>query len=144
MELTRRTALAALCGAAVSHAAARPWKLATGLNGFGSSEQHFGKKYDYDEILRFTRDEGFDGIELWRNWRGGYPDPDDSAGVRAVREKVESYGLRIFSIQAGGPAGVNPTSEDTAERTAYAEGVYGHQQLRWPLFGDRRPESENG
>ncbi len=28
--------------------------------------------------------------------------------------------------------------------TAYAEGVYGHQQLRRPLFGDRRPESEDG
>ena len=38
-------------------------------------------KYDFDEILSFTRDEGFEGIEMWRNWRGGYPDPGDDLAV---------------------------------------------------------------
>ena len=111
--LTRRFFLAQIAALSPAEGASSPWKLATGLNGFGSSEQYHGKKYDYDEILEFTRDEGFQGIEAWRNWRGGYPDPDDAAGVREMREKVESYGLQIFSIQAGGPRGVNPVTTDT-------------------------------
>ncbi len=99
---------------------ASPWRLAVGLNGFGSSETHHGKRYDYDEILAFARDEGFKGIELWRNWRGGYPDPADTAAVAAAREKIESYGLQVFSIQAG-VSGVNPVSSDEAERAAYRQ-----------------------
>ena len=121
--LTRRFFLAQIAALSAAEGASSPWKLATGLNGFGSSEQYHGKKYDYDEILEFTRDEGFQGIEAWRNWRGGYPDPDDAAGVREMREKVESYGLQIFSIQAGGPRGVNPVTTDIAERANYTDSV---------------------
>lgn len=95
-----------------------PWRFAIGLNGFGSSETHHGKSYDYDEILTFARDEGFDGIELWRGWRDGYPDPDDDATIAASRRKIESYGLQVFSIQAG-VRGVNPVSDDAAERAEY-------------------------
>ena len=95
-----------------------PWHLAIGLNGFGSSETHHGKRYVYEEILQFARDEGFEGIELWRNWREGYPDPEDTEAVRATREKVESYGLQVFSIQAG-VRGVNPVSDDPVERAEY-------------------------
>ena len=94
------------------------WQFAVGLNGFGSSETHHGKRYDYDEILQFARDEGFDGIELWGNWRGGYPDPDDDAAIVASRERIESYGLRVFSIQAN-VRGVNPVSDEASERTEY-------------------------
>ncbi len=96
-----------------------PWKPAIGLNGFGSSETHHGKKYNYDEILAFARDEGFEGIELWRGWRGGYPDPQDDAAIAAQRRKIESYGLQVFSIQAG-VSGVNPIASDEAERAEYA------------------------
>lgn len=96
-----------------------PWRFAIGLNGFGSSETHHGKRYAYDEILEFARTEGFEGIELWRGWRGGYPDSDDSEGIRATREKVESHGLQIFSIQAG-VRGVNPVSDDLGERLEYS------------------------
>ncbi len=99
-------------------AAVSPWKLAIGLNGFGSSETHHDKTYDYDEILAFGRDEGFDGIELWRNWRGGYPDPEDDAAIQAQRQKIEEHGLQVFSIQAG-VSGVNPISSDAAERADY-------------------------
>ncbi len=95
-----------------------PWRLAIGLNGFGSSETHHGKRYVYDEILEFARDEGFEGIELWRSWREGYPDPEDLEGIRATRERVESFGLQVFSIQAG-VRGVNPVSDDPAERDEY-------------------------
>ena len=103
----------------ISRSGATPWKLAIGLNGFGSSETHHGKRYVYEEILSFARDEGFEGIELWRSWRNGYPDPDDDASIRASREKIESYGLRVFSIQAG-VSGVNPVSADADERERYA------------------------
>ena len=105
-----------------------PWRLAIGLNGFGSSETHHGKRYDYDEILRFARDEGFEGIELWRGWREGYPDPDDDDAIQASRDKIESYGLQVFSIQ-GGVRGVNPVSDDASERAEYTRGLQGQVEL---------------
>lgn len=127
--LTRRAVLAQLaclgCASAPKEPATSdsPWKFAIGLNGFGSSETHHGKTYVYDEILAFARDEGFEGIELWRNWRDGYPDPDDDETIQSTRGRVESYGLQVFSIQSGVP-GVNPVSDDPAERADYT------QQLR--------------
>ena len=126
-RITRRAflaqAAAAGCagGPSETESAAKPdapWRLAVGLNGFGSSESHHGKRYEYDEILAFARDEGFEGIELWRNWREGYPDPADAAAITASREKIESYGLQVFSIQAG-VSGVNPVSSDASERETY-------------------------
>ena len=126
-RMTRRAMLAQLaalgCGSVQqepdSDASPPPhWQLAVGLNGFGSSETHHGKRYDYDEILQFARDEGFDGIELWANWRGGYPDPEDDRAIAASRERIESYGLRVFSIQAS-VRGVNPVSDEASERTEY-------------------------
>ena len=124
---TRRTVLAQLacCGCSGlldqsnnASTAASPWKLAIGLNGFGSSETHHGKRYVYEEILQFARDEGFDGIELWRSWREGYPDPQDNDAIQAARQKIESYDLQVFSIQAG-VRGVNPLSDDPSERSEY-------------------------
>lgn len=97
---------------------AAPWRFAIGLNGFGSSETHHATTYVYEEILEFARENGFEGIELWRNWRDGYPDPDDDNAIRESRRKIESYGLQVFSIQAG-VRGVNPVSDDTAERAEY-------------------------
>lgn len=95
------------------------WRFAIGLNGFGSSETHHGVRYVYEEILEFARDEGFQGIELWRGWRDGYPDPADDGAIRAIRQQIESYGLRVFSLQ-GGVRGVNPISDDAQERDEYA------------------------
>lgn len=133
---TRRMFMAQIAAATAAKGAASPWKLAIGLNGFGSSEQYHNKKYDYDKILSFARDEGFEGIEMWRNWRGGYPDPDDDAGVRAMREKVESYGLQIFSIQAGGPRRVNPVSGDAAQSKKYTDALKRYVDLSVKLGCD--------
>lgn len=125
--LCRRTLLAQLaclgCGGVSDEEtsgsrATSPWRFAIGLNGFGSSETHHGKRYDYDEILEFARHERFEGIELWRGWRDGYPDPDDDAAIRASRDKIESFGLQVFSIQ-GSVRGVNPVSDDAPERAEY-------------------------
>ncbi len=127
--LTRRAMLAQLATLGCGHtpqepgrdeSSPSPWKLAIGLNGFGSSETHHGKRYVYDEILEFARDEGFDGIELWGNWRGGYPDPEDDPAIRSQRGKIESYGLQVFSIQAG-VRGVNPVSDEASERSEYTD-----------------------
>ena len=95
-----------------------PWKFAIGLNGFGSSETHHGKRYVYKEILEFARNAGFEGIELWRGWRDGYPEPEDDGAIAAMRSEIESHGLQVFSIQAG-VSGANPVSDDADERRAY-------------------------
>ena len=125
--LSRRVLLAQLVGvgcagrpdgAGPDEKPAAPWRFAVGLKGFGSSETHHGKRYVYEEILRFARDEGFEGIELWGRWRQGYPDPDDDEAIRRMREKIESFDLQVFSIQSG-VRGVNPVSDDNAERTEY-------------------------
>ncbi len=144
-ELSRRALLAQLAcmGCATSpkrlseelRSANSPWRFAIGLNGFGSSETHHGKRYKHEEILQFARDEGFEGIELWRNWREGYPDLQDSDGIRATRDKVESNGLRIFSIQAG-VRGMNPVSDDEAERSAYTASLVEQVKLAVQLGCD--------
>ena len=136
-KLTRRTVLAQLaclgCTSLTDKASdpalsASPWRFAIGLNGFGSSETHHGKRYVYDEILGFARDEGFEGIELWRGWRDGYPEPDDEAAIQASREKIESFGLQVFSIQ-GGVRGVNPVSDQESERAEYTARLKGQVDL---------------
>ena len=71
--LTRRAVFAQLAGLGCVNAPKEsipsdlPWEFAVGLNGFGSSETHHDKTYIYEEILEFGRDEGFEGIKLWRN-----------------------------------------------------------------------------
>jgi len=135
-RLTRRLFLAQIAAFTAARGASAPWKLATGLNGFGSSEQYHDKTYDYDEILKFTHDEGFQGIEAWRSWRSGYPEPGDEAGIQAMRKKVEDYGLQIFSIQAGGPRGVNPLSADSAEQKKYTDALTSYVDLAVKLGCD--------
>ncbi len=51
---------------------------------------------------------------MWRSWSEGYPDPDDDAAIQASRNKIESYGLQVFSVQAS-VRGINPISEDSTE-----------------------------
>jgi sugar phosphate isomerase/epimerase len=147
--LTRRLFLAQMmaAGCATAPEPSR-WKMAIGLNGFGSSEQYHDKSYDYDEILAFARDEGFAGIELWRNWREGYPDPADDAAIRAARQKIESYGLQVFSIQAG-VSGANPISSAEAERESYRQKLKGQVDLAvkfgcdaMGLWAGGRPDDE--
>lgn len=131
---TRRQFLAQIAAALAASGADKRWKTAIGLNGFGSSEQYYNKRYEYDTILDFARSEKFDGVEMWGGWREGYPDPANATGIRAMRSKVESFGLRIFSIQAG-PRGVNPVSGDAGERRKYTDELKSQIRLAKELGG---------
>ncbi|MBI3681007.1 MAG: sugar phosphate isomerase/epimerase [Acidobacteria bacterium] len=124
--LTRRLLLTELA-AGLMPAASGFWKTAIGLNGFGSSERVFNQRYELDQILKFARDEGFDGIEWWP-FHAPYPHPDDDTMIQALRSKVESYGIRIFSIQTS-TRGANPVHADPAVRRQYAELLKGQIDL---------------
>lgn len=130
---TRRCFLAQIAAAAAP-AAAKIWKTAIGLNGFGSSERVFQKRYELDDILAFARKEGFDGVEWWP-FHAPYPDPSDDAAIKALRAKAESFGLRIFSIQTS-VRGANPVDADAAVRKRYTELMKGQIDLAKKLGGE--------
>lgn len=130
---TRRAFLAGLSGGLLP-AASPVWRTAIGLNGFGSSERAFGKRYELEEILAFAQKEGFDGVEWWP-FHAPYPDPADDAAIQALRAKVEGYGLRIFSIQSQ-PRGANPVHPDPAVRLKYVEALKGQIDLARKLGGE--------
>lgn len=115
---TRRTFLTAMA-AAWAAPPVKIWKTAIGLNGFGSSERAFGKRYELDDVLKFAGDEGFDGVEWWP-FHSPYPDPGDDAAIGELRSKAESHGLRVFSIQTR-PQGANPVSADREIRRKYTD-----------------------
>jgi sugar phosphate isomerase/epimerase len=78
------------------------WKAAVGLNGFQSGTHKYRKTYPIWEVLDFAARTGFDGIELVSDWpMGGYPDPEETERIRALRRLYDGFGLRIFSIQLG-------------------------------------------
>ena len=131
---TRRAFLAGLAGGALLPAASQVWPTAIGLNGFGSSERVFGKKYELEGILAFAQKEGFDGVEWWP-FHGPYPSPADDAAVKALRSKVEAYGLRIFSIQTQ-PRGASPLHPDPDVRQKYVELLKGQIDLAVKLGGE--------
>jgi hypothetical protein len=114
-------------GMAAAAAPGAVWKTAIGLNGFGSSERVFGKRYELAAILKFARDDGFDGVE-WRPFHGPYPDPADETAIRALRSQAKSFGLRIFSIQTS-PRGANPVGADPGVRQKYTELLKGQIDL---------------
>ena len=100
--------LAAGCGVAATSAARsntdkkRKWKTAIGLNGFASSSRKYKKTYPIWEVLDFAAREGFDGVELTRNWpMGGYPHSDEKQRIAAMRRMYDAFGLQVFSIQTG-------------------------------------------
>ena len=112
MERSRREFLGVglAAGAAVMSSAApgeeklKPrWKTGLGLNGFMSSGHDFKKTYPIWEVLDFASREGFDGIELVEGWpMGGYPAPDETQRVAALKRFYDQYGLQIYSMQTGG------------------------------------------
>lgn len=124
--LTRRMLLAGFAGAALARQ--HPWKTAIGLNGFGSSERLFQKRYALDDILKMAQSEGFEGIELWNGPHTSYPDPSDDAAIAALRRRIESAGLRIFSIQAV-TRGANPLDPDAEVRKRYTALLRGQIEL---------------
>lgn len=129
MELSRREILAyGACGLTATLAAeataASPsggtrWKAGLGLNGFMSSSGHYGTTYPIWEILDFAAREGFDGIELVNGWpMGGYPRPDETQRIDALRRMYDQYGLRVYTIQTSGEGAY---AADPAARKAWLE-----------------------
>jgi sugar phosphate isomerase/epimerase len=104
------------------------WKTAIGLNGFGSAERAYKRRYELDDILKYARDDGFDGIELWGNFHGPYPDPNDDTAVSALRRHIESFHLQIFSIQSA-PRGGRALDVDPEQRRAYTRALSGQIDL---------------
>jgi sugar phosphate isomerase/epimerase len=120
--------LVGLTGAALARGAERPWKTAIGLNGFGSSERVFKKRYELEDILKMAREDGFEGIELWHSFHGSYPDPSDDAAIAALRRQIESYNIRVFSIQSL-TRGSNPVDPDPEARNKYTAVLRGQVDL---------------
>ena len=78
------------------------WRTAFGLNGFASSSRKYNKTYPIWEVLDFAARMGFDGIELHATWpMGGYPKPDETKRIAALKRLYDAYGLQVFSIQTG-------------------------------------------
>lgn len=106
--------------AAAATAAGRPnprWRTAVGLNGFESSGRKYGRNYPLWEVLDAVSNLGFDGVELVDGWpSGGYPAPEDSDRIRALRRQYAGFGLQIFAIQTSGADAFAP---EAAARAAW-------------------------
>jgi sugar phosphate isomerase/epimerase len=110
------------------------WKTAFGLNGFGSSSWKYKKTYPVWEVLDYASRTGFDGIELMMNWpMGGYPLPDETARVAALKRLYDAYGLRIFSLQMGAGGAFAP---DADVRKTFLEDFRNRAKLIKALGGD--------
>lgn len=94
------------------------YKTAMGLNGFGWAHVISGLAYDFDRILKYAAELGFDGVELF-----GMPDnyPTERSAQVALRKQVEDYGLVIASIQSlpGGLGNGHPASAYSICRKGY-------------------------
>ena len=113
---TLATTCLASWASSVSGAQSRPraWKTAFGLNGFASASRKYKKTFPIWEVLDFAARTDFDGIELHATWpMGGYPKPDESERIRALRRLYDAYGLQVFSIQTGAGGAFSP---DAGER----------------------------
>ncbi len=91
------------------------WKTAIGLNGFDSSHHKYGTLYTIDEIIKFAKDAGFDGLELIQGWPfGNYPSSKDKEAVDKLIAYYHSSGLQPFSIQIMADGAFDP--EDGARK----------------------------
>ncbi len=113
MTMNRRTALQTLIGATATVAikakataatsGSAQWKTAIGLNGFSSSAQKYDKTFPIWEVLDYTANAGFDGVELMRGWpMGNYPKAEETERIASLKRLYDQYGLQIFSLQASG------------------------------------------
>lgn len=150
--MKRRTAIqllgTGLAASSFQHtAAANPpqWKTAIGLNGFASGEHKYKKSYPIWEIADFASREGFDGVELVSDWKGiGYPKPDETSRIEALKRFYDQYGLQIFSIQTGSGGAFDPDKEKRQEWiqsyrewAAFAKAVGAECTGTWPGGGMR-------
>jgi len=100
--------------------AAKRYKTAMGLNGFGWAHVIYGMPYDFNRILKHAQKLGFDAVELF-----GMPAPYPTRrqDVKALRRRVEDHGLRIAGIQSlpGGLGNGHPGSAYSLCRNDYVE-----------------------
>jgi sugar phosphate isomerase/epimerase len=100
-------------------AKAAGWRTAFGLNGFASSSRKYNRVFPIWEVLDFAAQMGFDGIELHAAWpMGGYPRPEKTKRIGALKRLYDAYGLQVFSIQTGVGGAFSP---DEAERKRWQE-----------------------
>jgi sugar phosphate isomerase/epimerase len=126
--MQRRDALKAMGAAVLASATAslhseqaKPagWRTAFGLNGFASSSRKYNKVFPIWEVLDFAAQMGFDGIELHASWpMGGYPKPEETKRINALKRLYDAYGLQVFSIQTSASGAFSP---DAAERRQWQE-----------------------
>ena len=85
------------------------WKTAIGLNGFASASRKYEKPFPIWEVLDFASRTGFDGVELVRGWpAGGYPKPENTSRIAALKRLYDAFGLQVFAIQTGAGGAFDP------------------------------------
>lgn len=95
------------------------WKTAIGLNGFASGIRKYDKSYPIWEIADFASREGFDGVELVSDWNSiGYPKPNDTSRIDALKRFYDQYGLLVFSIQTSSGGAFDPDKNARKEWVA--------------------------
>jgi sugar phosphate isomerase/epimerase len=97
-----------------NQATAQPpqWKTAIGLNGFESGKHKYGNQYPIWDVADFAARKGFDGVELVSDWSGiGYPKPDDTKRINALKRFYDQYGLQVFSIQTSSGGAFDPDAD---------------------------------
>jgi sugar phosphate isomerase/epimerase len=89
------------------------WRTAFGLNGFASSSRKYDQVFPIWEVLDFAARMGFHGIELHATWpMGGYPKPEETKRIDALKQLYSAYGLQVFSIQTGAGGAFSPDASD--------------------------------
>jgi len=90
------------------------WRTAVGLNGF-ESVRSYGYRMRLEEVLKFIRVCGFDGVELV-DWPKPYPRTAEAA--RELKAMYDRFGLEIMTLQGRGMGG-SCGSPDPERRELY-------------------------
>ena len=151
LSLAGKSSLFASSLSSMNHAANSPnWKTAIGLNGFDSSHHKYGKVYSIEEIMKFAKDEGFDGLELIQGWPfGNYPSVADQDAVDRLVTYYRSSGLRPFSIQVMADGAFDPDPNVRKawldlfrDRVIFAKKLGAAHVGLWPVGGLRNQSVE--
>lgn len=146
MKLMASLASTPLLGGMASASEGKPaWKTAVGLNGFHSSSNKYKKIFPIWEVLDFSAESGFDGIELVEGWpQGGYPKSNETDRIHALRRMYNGFGLQVFSTQNGAGGAFAPDSDsrkqwliDFGDRARFAKALGCECIGLWPGGGLR-------